>query len=1275
MNIPTLNVMNYKKLIFPPYKRLIIIGFIIHKMSKKTTDKTVEETYKMMELHDQILALPDTYIGSIEADNLDMWINDNTGTMVHKKISYVPGLCKIYDEILVNAHDHSMRPGTCCKTIKVTIDQDTGEISVWNDGQGIPIQIHKEHKIYIPEMIFGRLLTSSNYGQTGKMWGGKNGFGAKLANIFSKHFSVETLDSDAKKKYVQHFHKNMYKIDKAEISDVSKSEKPYTKITFTPDYAKFGLDGLTDDIAGLFRKRVYDIAACDCKKVKVYLNNELINITSFGDYIKLFYPDEDTKMTYREVNEFWKIGVVYTPNAGFTHMSHVNGIWTYSQNGGTHVAHVNEQLIKGLLAFIKDKYKGVDVRPSYLKDNMALFIDCTTEDPSFSSQTKECLTTKTMKFTKKCDIDDNFILAITKLGIIEDAVEFAKLKGSAELKKTDGKKVKRIFDQKKLVDAKWAGTRRSKECRLIITEGDSAASFAMEGLDIIGREKYGIFPIRGKMLNVRDAPAQQILKNAEIANIKRILGLKQNVVYNKSNIDKLRYGGIFLLTDSDTDGYHIKGLVINFIEYFWPELAQIKGFFQTMNTPIIKAYKKSDTKIKHPLKFYTLTEYNKWKNSIGASINKWTVDYYKGLGSSNDEEARSEFVDFEKKLLSFAWEPGTKQQTPDKTPNNDPDEKSDDESDSSDDSDKSSDSESDNEKEAMTSNNSENDTADSTSKSHAAIMLAFSKNLANKRKEWLQGYDKNIVLEPKDQTIPYSEFINKEMIHFSNDDVIRSVPSICDGLKPSQRKILFTILELGADRRSKRLKVSDFGSLVSARTSYIHGPTSLFGAIIKMGQNFTGSNNINLLFPDGNFGHRKQGGKDAANERYTHTYMECLTRLIFRKEDDAIYNYLTEENKVVEPDVFAPIIPMVLVNGAEGIGTGYSSAIPCYNPKDIIANIIRMLNDEDVVRMKPWYKGFRGGMIKKDDYTYVSHGVIDVPDESTVKISELPIEVWSDNYEEFLKTIMVDSKESKVSLIDIYDNSSGNNTVDFTLTFSGHNLQKLIKSKTIMQKLKLTSSLSTANMYLHDANGKIVKYDTVEDILHDFYDYRLHIYDVRKAYYTRILKNELRILTYKIKFIRKVCEREIIVEKKKKSAIIERLVELGFPKLSHDLNAIDTDSDEQEQEKDNELVDESEVANKKTYKTYDYVTNLPLFSLTEEKIEELEKQHADKKAELELYENTSVQDLWRMELDELSNAYDKWLENELETMADVNGGKKKTKVAKKAKTQKIKEKK
>lgn len=1228
----------------------------------KTDSKPVEVKYQKLTHHEHVLTLPDTYIGSVSADQIPAWIyNEESKKMEYKNITYVPGLYKIYDEILVNAHDHSVRDPSC-KSIKVNINQETGEISVWNDGNGILVEINEKEKIYNPELIFGNLLTSSNYKQSGKTWGGKNGYGAKLTNIYSKHFYVDTVDAVNKKRYRQHFYDNMYKKDKPEITSTNK-DKPYTKITFIPDYQRFGLEGLTDDLVQMFQKRVFDIAACDCKRVKVYLNDELISISSFGDYIKLFFPETpESHITYCEVNDCWKLGIVYTPNSGFNHISYVNGLWTYSATGGTHVQHATEQIMKGLMEHIKSKYKNVNVKPAYLKENMTLFVDCITTDPDFNSQTKECLTTKISAFLKKCEVSNNFILSIIKTGIVEDAIETANLMNSKELKKTDGKKVKKLYDIDKLDDAKWAGTRRSKECRLIITEGDSAKSFAVNGLEIIGNEKYGVFPIRGKMLNVRDATPQKVLANAEIKKIKQIIGLKQNVVYNKDNIDKLRYGGIFLLTDADVDGYHIKGLVINFIECFWPGLLQIDGFFQTMNTPIIKVAKRSDKKCKHPIKFYTMMEFNQWKDKIGTEINKWSIDYYKGLGSSTDKESREEFIDFAFKKLSFVWEKGTgdTQKTDEKKDITEETKKNDEKA-------KESEEDSDKEAEESETSNVKEDSetpttvvsVDPTSKSHQSIVLAFSKSLADQRKEWLKNYDKNITLKPVDQKIPFSEFVHKELIHFSNDNNLRSIPSMCDGLKPSQRKILFTILEMEINSRAKRMKVQDFGSKASERTKYIHGGVSLYEAITKMGQNFPCSNNINLLVPDGNFGHRRQGGADAANERYTHTYYGCLTRLIFRKEDDPLYNYLVEEGKFVEPETYAPIIPMVLVNGAQGIGTGYSTSIPCYNPKDIIENLLRMIGDKDPHVMKPWYKGFTGKITKKDDYSYLSEGIYEIPDEYTVKISEIPVDIWTDDYESFLKKIMIGSKEnSKIQFIDDYDNSSGNNTINFTIQFSGHNLQRLIKSETMMSKLKLISPITTTNMYLYDDKGKMTKYDFVEDILREFYDFRLAMYEKRKIYYTKILKNDLRLLTYKIKFIRKVCDKEIIIAKKKKSEIIEKLVELKFPKLSTDINAIDSDDVHADDEQEEKTLD----SNKKKFKSYSYLTNLSLFSLTEEEIEELEKQHASKKAELDIYENTSEKDIWKMELGTLLEAYEKWLEEELENSESGSGEtKKKTK--------------
>lgn len=1201
-------------------------------MEKNSTHQ-VKVEYEKITHHEHILKLPDTYIGSVKLDQMDMWVYDDIEKkMARKNISYVPGLYKIFDEILVNAHDHAMRDASC-KTIKVNIDQKRGEISVWNDGNGILVEINKKEKIYNPELIFGNLLTSSNYKQTGKTWGGKNGYGAKLTNIYSTHFYVDTLDVVSKKRYTQHFYENMYKKDKAEIMDIKKTDKPYTKITFIPDYARFGLDGLTDDIVCLFQKRVFDIAACDCKRAKVYLNDELINICSFGDYIKLFFPNnedgESAQIVYKEINDCWKIGVVYTPNSGFSHVSHVNGVCTYSPAGGTHVQHATDQIIKGLLDYIKIKHKNVNIKPAYLKENMTVFVDCTTADPDFSSQTKECLTTKISSFLKRCDIDDNFIIAISKTNIVEDAINFANIKESAELKKTDGKKIGRLRDIPKLEDANWAGKRRSKECRLIIVEGDSAKTFAIDGLSVIGRDRYGVFPIRGKLLNVRDATKDKIANNAEIKNIKRIIGLKQGEVYTEKNINKLRYGGILLLTDADVDGSHIKGLVINFIHYFWPELLKIKGFFQTMATPIVKSWRKKSPKTQKI--FYNLIDYEKWVGEQGAKINQWDVKYYKGLGTSTQTETIDVFREFDVKLMSFIWDQTI-------NPPNDmgvisvvsDGEMSECGSDCDDDVKSTSD-----KKITIIEKDKQNN-----SKSSIAINLAFSKSLADDRKKWLGQYNRSVTLIPEKQEIRYDDFINKELIHFSNYDNIRSIPSMCDGFKPSQRKILFTVLEKGIDnRRVKEVKVMGLSSIVQERTNYIHGETSLQEAIIKMAQIFVGSNNINTLHPNGQFGTRTQGGENAGAPRYIFTYLGDLTRKIFRKEDEQIYKYLVEENKIVEPETFAPIIPMVLVNGAHGIGTGFSTHVPCYNPIDIVNNLMRLMNDETQKTMKPWYRGFTGSIVKKDDYTYVSHGVYNMPEngDTVVNISELPIGVWTDDYKEFLDKISDDKNDR---LIDDYKSDSGSNFIDFTLSFSGNSLQKLIKNKTLEQKLKLTSSISTANMYLYDADGKMTKYDTPEDILESFYDFRLSMYEKRKEYYLKLIKNELDILNYKIKFIKMVCDDKIIIAKRSRSNIIEQLVDLKFPKLSHDINAVDVG---EQQPIDN---DDDNVANKVVFKTYDYVTKLSLFSISEDDVRELEKQQSSKKEEYDVYKNLTAKDIWKSELNDFIDSYNKWYEKQ-----------------------------
>lgn len=167
-----------------------------------TTAKTIEEMYQKKTQLEHILLRPDTYIGSIEKHTQTLWVYESD-RMVHRPVTFVPGLYKIFDEILVNAADNKQRDPKM-DSLKVVIDVEGNCISVCNNGDGVPVEVHQEEKVYVPELIFGHLLTSSNYDDTEKKTtGGRNGYGAKLTNIFSTEFVIETADGRRQKKYKQ----------------------------------------------------------------------------------------------------------------------------------------------------------------------------------------------------------------------------------------------------------------------------------------------------------------------------------------------------------------------------------------------------------------------------------------------------------------------------------------------------------------------------------------------------------------------------------------------------------------------------------------------------------------------------------------------------------------------------------------------------------------------------------------------------------------------------------------------------------------------------------------------------------------------------------------------------------------------------------------------------------------------------------------------------------------------------------------------------------------
>lgn len=1224
----------------------------------KESKKTIEEMYQKKSPREHVLLRPDMYIGSVEMNDASMWILNDEGRFTLKKISYVPGFFKIFDEILVNARDRTVVDKTC-NVIKININEDDNTISVWNNGEGIPVVIHKEHKIYVPELIFGHLRTSTNYTDEKKTTGGKNGLGAKAVNCFSKEFTIETVDSDRKKQYKQVFTDNMSVLNKPKIKDYN--DKSYTQITFKPDLLRFKMNEFSSDVANLFRRRVYDLAAVTSKKIKIYLDGKKLNINSFDEYIKLYYPEEDEEnklpLVYEKVNDRWEVGLVYDSSSGFRQMSFVNGINTFM--GGSHVDHVVNRIVSGIIDHIAIKHKDIIVKPAYVKDNINIFVNAIIEDPVFDSQSKATLGSKVSSFGSKCDLDKKFIDAVCKTGIVDEAVDFAKLKAAASLKKTDGKKVGSLRNLEKLQDANWAGKRKAKYCKLFLTEGDSARKFVVDGLDIVGRDRYGVFPLRGKPLNVREAGLKQINNNTEFANIKKIMGLKNSCHYSQpKDFDSLRYGGIIIVSDQDVDGFHIKGLIMNMFHHFWPNLIKKEGFITAMNTPILKVFKKNDKKEDYPICFDSIRECRMWeeehkKKNVLHLYHK--PQYYKGLGSHSDKEARQIFEEFEKRVVKYQWETD---KLPESNENNEGNKNNEDsgnnEEDDIEEEDDNEEEEQEDEKSKGSKSNSKDEDAymeellkNKQSLSHKAFVDFFDKKKSNERKHKIQHFNPDDVIEPGATSVPYSYFLNKEMILFSREDVERSIPNIADNFKPSQRKILYGAYRRGLNSaQSKPIKVSQLAGFVSDVSQYHHGEASLQGAIVGMAQDYIGSNNVNILLPKGNFGTRMTGGKDAASARYIFTKFGDMTNYLFRKEDLPILKHVTEDGETVEPEIYAPIIPMSLVNGSSGIGTGFSTDIPSFNPLDIVYNLKAKMNGKKLKELYPWYFSFKGNVGKDSKERFYSEGKFEVMNDSKIRITEIPVGIWIEKYKNFIESFIPDGKENakekKIKIVKDYKNYSGNYSVNFEVEFIGTNLKKLLKADDgIIKKFNLRKPIATSNMWLYLWDGSLKKFKTANDILEEFYNYRHEAYVVRKKHIIDDLSYELEKLKDKRLYISLRTKKKLEIEEKSEEKIEILFKKAGIRKFGKNYQT--------------PIEDQS----------YDFILNMTQRTVSKEKIADLDKQIKDLEDKLRVYKKRTVEEIWTEELDEFVTNYKKWIKNKEEELTKADSQKSKNKDNKK----------
>ena len=1070
----------------------------------------MSDKYRKFSQIEHVLARPGMYVGDIKNTKTETWVIEED-TAILANCEWNPGIYKIFDEIITNAADEVQRNNNV-KNIKVNISN--AEISVFNDS-GIPIEIHPEYNIYIPELIFANLLTSSNYDDSEKRTtGGLNGLGAKLTAIFSKTFTIETAKDG--KKYTQIFRDNLSIIEKPKIE---KSTKEYTIITFTPDYTKFGVDNLTRDTQEVLYKRVYDICAITPKGVSIFLNGKKLIFKDFSDYISLYIGEKKTSPRVIQEQVRWQVGVAPS-NDGFRTVSFVNGINT--SDGGTHIDHVVNPLVKKLTEIIQEKHKSITIKPQYIKEHLFVFINCKIENPSFSSQTKEKNITKSSDFGSKFSISEDFVKNVLKMGILDSILALAEAKEKRTISKTDGKKTNRVIIPK-LDDANKAGTKDSEKCILILTEGDSAKTTAISGLSVVGREYYGVFPLKGKVLNTRTATYSQLSNNMEINNIKKILGLQEGKKYK--NVSELRYGKILIMTDADTDGFHIKSLLINFISNGWPELLKT-SFISSLVTPVIKISKRNNI-----IPFYNVSDYKKWKESNNTT--GWNIKYYKGLGTSTSAEAKQYFKDM--KILNYKIV----------------------------------------------------DTADNN-----FLELAFAKTGSDSRKKWiLENIKKPSTLDYTEKEVQVKDLINKELVLFSIEDNIRSIPNFVDGLKPSQRKILYACIKKNL---TSEIKVSQLAGYVSEKTSYHHGEASLMDTIINLAQSFVGSNNINLLEPIGQFGTRLQGGKDASSPRYIFTKLSETFNKIFHPDDYELLEYLDDDGYSIEPKFYVPTLPMILINGACGIGTGFSTDIPRFNPEDVKKRLLDLVEDEDsdIAEMTPWYKGFKGTIIKTEENKWDTTGVYKIEDNKVI-VTELPIGTWTDDYKTYLDKLETEN------VIHSYLNNSTETDVSFIIKIQKDTLREWVADKSISKKLKLVTHLSANNMHVFDQNNQIVKMESPEEIIFHFWRIRNEYYIKRQKNLVEKLDSELKIINSRIRFINDIIEENIIVFRKKLEYINKQLEENMYHKVDS---------------------------------SYKYLTDMQIHSFSEETVTKLETKQKDIKGKYDVIKNYTLKDFWKNDI-------------------------------------------